>query len=39
MTHPPIGRQIAFRYTRDLATTARFYEEVLGLLLALDHGT
>jgi len=39
MTYPPIGRQIAFRYTRDRATTPRFYEEVLGLPLALDHGT
>jgi catechol 2,3-dioxygenase-like lactoylglutathione lyase family enzyme len=38
MTHPPIDQQITFLYTRDLATTAHFYEEVLGLSLALDQG-
>ena len=38
MTHPPIDEQITFFYTRDLAATARFYEEVLGLPLALDQG-
>jgi catechol 2,3-dioxygenase-like lactoylglutathione lyase family enzyme len=31
--------QITFCYTADLARTARFYEEVLGLPLALDQGT
>jgi len=38
MTHPPIDQQITFLYTRDLATTAQFYEEILGLRLALDQG-
>jgi catechol 2,3-dioxygenase-like lactoylglutathione lyase family enzyme len=38
MTHPPIDQQITFLYTRDLAATARFYEEVLGLPLVLDQG-
>ena len=31
--------QITFCYTQDLAATARFYEEIMGLLLALDQGT
>jgi catechol 2,3-dioxygenase-like lactoylglutathione lyase family enzyme len=35
----PITQQITFLYTRDLAGTARFYEEVLGLKLVLDQGT
>lgn len=39
MTHPPIDQQVTFLYTRDLEATARFYEEVLGLSLALDQGT
>lgn len=38
MSHPPIDQQITFLYTRDLAATARFYEEVLGLELAVDQG-
>ena len=38
MTHPPIDQQITFLYTRDLAVTARFYEDVMGLPLALDQG-
>ncbi|MBU0495595.1 MAG: VOC family protein [Chloroflexi bacterium] len=38
MSHPPIDQQITFLYTRDLARSARFYEEVLGLPLALDQG-
>ena len=39
MTVPlPIEQQITFLYTRDLAATARFYEEVMGLPLALDQG-
>jgi len=29
---------ISFCYTRDLETTARFYEDVLGLPLVLDQG-
>lgn len=35
----PIDGQITFLYTRDLAGTARFYEEILGLPLKLDQGT
>jgi catechol 2,3-dioxygenase-like lactoylglutathione lyase family enzyme len=38
MSHLSIDQQITFLYTRDLETTARFYEEVLGLPLALDQG-
>jgi len=30
--------QITFCYTKDLATTARFYEETVGLELTLDQG-
>lgn len=30
--------QITFCYTRDLATTARFYEDLLGLPMVLDQG-
>jgi catechol 2,3-dioxygenase-like lactoylglutathione lyase family enzyme len=33
-----IDAQITFCYTRDLASTARFYEEVIGLPLVLDQG-
>ena len=38
MTHPPIDQQITFLYTRDLEATARFYEDIVGLPLALDQG-
>jgi catechol 2,3-dioxygenase-like lactoylglutathione lyase family enzyme len=38
MSRPGIDQQITFLYTRDLARTARFYEEVLELPLALDQG-
>lgn len=38
MSHPPVDQQITFLYTSDLVSTARFYEEVLGLALALDQG-
>jgi catechol 2,3-dioxygenase-like lactoylglutathione lyase family enzyme len=38
MMRPSIDRQITFLYTRDLAATTRFYEDVLGLALALDQG-
>jgi len=38
MSHPPVEHQITFLYTRDLASTAHFYEDVLGLQLALDQG-
>lgn len=39
MTHPPIEQQIVFFYTHDLAQTADFYEQVIGLRLARDQGT
>lgn len=32
----PIDQQITFLYTRDLASTVHFYEDVLGLELVLD---
>ncbi len=35
---PPFTQQVTFLYTPDLATTARFYEQVLGLELVLDQG-
>jgi catechol 2,3-dioxygenase-like lactoylglutathione lyase family enzyme len=38
MSRPSIDQQITFLYTRDLATTARFYEDVLELPLVLDQG-
>lgn len=38
MSHLPIEKQIVFLYTHDLAVTAQFYEEVLGLPLARDQG-
>lgn len=38
MTPPQFDQQITFLYTDDLAATARFYEEMLGLLLVLDQG-
>ena len=38
LTRPPIDQQITFLYTRDLEETAHFYEEVLGLEMALDQG-
>ena len=38
MKQPPIQHYTTFLYTRDLAATAAFYEEVLGLELALDQG-
>ena len=39
MDRPSIDQQVTFLYTRDLTGTARFYEEVMGLPLALDQGT
>ncbi|MGD1994201.1 MAG: VOC family protein [Anaerolineae bacterium] len=39
MTHPPIDEQITFLYTRDLESTARFYEEVVGLPMVVDQGS
>lgn len=39
MSHPTIDQQVTFLYTRDLESSARFYEEVLGLDLVLDQGS
>ncbi|MEM7349141.1 MAG: VOC family protein [Chloroflexota bacterium] len=36
---PSIDQQVTFLYTRDLAKTAQFYEETLGLDLVLDQGS
>lgn len=36
---PPIEQQVTFLYTRDLDTTADFYERIMGLTLVLDQGT
>jgi len=35
----PFDQQVTFLYTRDLAATARFYAEKLGLELVLDQST
>jgi catechol 2,3-dioxygenase-like lactoylglutathione lyase family enzyme len=35
----PLDQQITFLYTPDLASTAQFYEGIMGLELALDQGT
>ncbi len=34
----PFAQQVTFLYTRDLAATAQFYEDVLGLPLVRDQG-
>ena len=34
-----IDQQITFLYTPDLATTAQFYENIMGFELSLDQGT
>ena len=34
-----LEQQITFLYTPDLASTSHFYEEIMGLDLALDQGT
>ena len=39
MDRPPIDQQLTFLVCRDLAQTAVFYEEVLGLPLILDQGS
>ena len=36
--HPPFDQQVTFLYTRDLAASARFYGDLLGLPLVLDQG-
>lgn len=38
MAHPMIAQQITFLYSADLVVTAKFYESVMGLELALDQG-
>jgi len=35
----PFAQQITLLYTRDLAATAAFYEETIGLPLILDQGS
>ena len=39
MSRPTIDQQVTFLFTRDLETTAKFYEEVMGLRLVLDQGS
>ena len=39
MQTPTIDQQVTFLYCQDLAKTAQFYEEVLGLTLVLDQGS
>lgn len=36
MSRPPIQQYTTFLYTQDLAATAHFYEDLMGLQLALD---
>ena len=36
---PALNQQVTFLYTRDLAATAAFYENVIGLALVLDQGS
>jgi len=38
MAHPPIHQHTTFLYTRDLAATAHFYEDVIDLQMVLDQG-
>ena len=39
MSHPTIEQQVTFLYTRDIAESAAFYEQILELPLVLDQGT
>jgi catechol 2,3-dioxygenase-like lactoylglutathione lyase family enzyme len=39
MNHPSLEQQVTFLYTRDLAQTAVFYEQILALPLVLDQGS
>ena len=39
MSHPAIDQFLTFIYTKDLAATTHFYEDVMGLTLALDQGS
>jgi catechol-2,3-dioxygenase len=36
---PPIEQQITFLHAQDLAETAVFYEQILGLKRVLDQGS
>ena len=38
INRPPIEQQVTFLHARDLAETAVFYEQILGLKLVLDQG-
>lgn len=38
MSRPILSHQITFLYTRDIETTAHFYEQVMGLELVIDQG-
>jgi catechol 2,3-dioxygenase-like lactoylglutathione lyase family enzyme len=38
VSHPSIQHYTTFLYTRDLEATAHFYEDLMGLQLALDQG-
>lgn len=37
--HAPFAQQVTFLFTSDLAATARFYEQTIGLPLVLDQGS
>lgn len=39
MNRPPIDQLVTFLYAQDLAETAVFYEQILGLKLVLDQGS
>ena len=39
MTRPSIEQQVTFLYTRNLAKTSHFYEDLMGLSLILDQGS
>ena len=38
MPHPKIDQQVTFLSTPNLVSTARFFEDILGLTLVLDQG-
>lgn len=38
MIRPAVDQQVTFLFTHDLAETAQFYEDILGLPLVLDQG-
>jgi len=39
INRPPIKQQVTFLHAQDLAETAVFYEQILGLKLVLDQGS